>query len=39
VASSWILFFCYQEDARSNTHQIYMTEPIGLISFVGFTSV
>jgi len=22
VASSWILFFSYQDDARSNTHQI-----------------
>jgi len=22
VASSWILFFTYQDDARSNTHQI-----------------
>jgi len=21
VASSWILFFSYQDDARSNTHQ------------------
>jgi len=24
VASSWILFFSYQDDARSNTHQIYV---------------
>jgi len=23
VASSWILFFIYQDDARSNTHQIF----------------
>jgi len=23
VASSWILFFSYEDDARSNTHQIY----------------
>jgi len=22
VASGWILFFSYQDDARSNTHQI-----------------
>jgi len=22
VASSWILFFSYQDDARPNTHQI-----------------
>jgi len=24
VVSSWILFFIYQDDARSNTHQIEM---------------
>jgi len=24
MASSWILFFSYQDDARSNTHQIYV---------------
>jgi len=24
VATSWILFFSYQDDVRSNTHQIYV---------------
>ena len=33
MASSWILFFSYQDDARSNTHQIYLdvdpyTQPV-----------
>jgi len=28
VASSWILFFSYQDDAQSNTHQNHQSNTI-----------
>jgi len=34
VASSWILFFSYQDDARSNTHQRFKKiRPVGAALF------
>jgi len=38
VASSWILFFNYQDDALSNTHQIcceYVNVPWGSLQQAG----
>ena len=36
MASSWILFFSYQHDARSNTHQMRIIRIIMQVEITGF---
>ena len=38
MASIWILFFSYQDDARSNTHQINPLKPTGHVMHQQFNT-